>query len=219
MKYITNYIQYTIIYDCNLLLQHITTLQFSLSYNPIPCNILSLPLQRHQVCLKMEASKYGDLKLIMLDMLCLMSHWIWGDPILRETRIGMHRLYFRCVLWDFEVGVDFDSKTLLSGDCCERLTHDWQIVEPSRGILDLLRLKEDVPGQGMVHGVSQIRQGPGGSTGNKTKNLWDGDHYIILNPALAADMKDEGTHEHGGGISTHEHAFFPPKKRTGDIGY
>lgn len=28
-------------------------------------------------------------------------------------------------------------------DCCERLTHDWQIVEPSRGILDLLRLKED----------------------------------------------------------------------------
>eukprot|EP00435_Cladocopium_sp_Y103_P029811 s3001_g7.t1 len=28
-------------------------------------------------------------------------------------------------------------------DCCERLTHDWQIVEPSRAILDLLRLKED----------------------------------------------------------------------------
>ncbi|CAL1168810.1 unnamed protein product [Cladocopium goreaui] len=28
-------------------------------------------------------------------------------------------------------------------DCCERLTHHWQIVEPSRGILELLHLKED----------------------------------------------------------------------------
>lgn len=28
-------------------------------------------------------------------------------------------------------------------DCCERLTHHWQIVEPSRSILELLHLKED----------------------------------------------------------------------------
>jgi len=34
-----------------------------------------------------------------------------------------------------------------SGDCCERLTHHWQIVEPSRGILELLHLKEDVTGK------------------------------------------------------------------------
>jgi hypothetical protein len=34
-----------------------------------------------------------------------------------------------------------------SGDCCERLTHHWQIVEPSRGMLELLHLKEDVTGK------------------------------------------------------------------------
>ena len=31
------------------------------------------------------------------------------------------------------------------GDCCERLSHDWQIVGPSQSTLGLLQVRDPVP--------------------------------------------------------------------------
>ena len=93
--------------------------------------------------------RFGYLQMDGLEWRIQLKWIIWGYP---HSWNPPYRIY----VVSFQVGRFSQQNLTQSGDCCERLTHDWQIAEPSRAILDLMSLKEDVPGQGMMAFIKEL---------------------------------------------------------------